>query len=240
MTTNFDDLFNKITTEENLDEGVLSNLFYSAVLGLSLLSGSPTMAGQKHFSGPPKSQKAETPSKPKMDATTAVETLKLKNLENLSDEERVIFYKTYAKEVDNLINALIQVESSGNDKAVGDPKRDKKTKEILKDKDGNVIYDAYGPLQIHQEVIDDYNKWTGSKLDHKAAFDRATSIKICREYFAHYGKLYMDKTGELPTAGVLARIWNGGPNGWNKAKTIPYADKVKAILKQMPISQPAR
>lgn len=111
-----------------------------------------------------------------------------------------------------LLKALITVESRGNDKAVGDNGK------------------AFGPLQIHQEVVDDYNRWTGSKLKHEDMFDRNTAMKVCVKYLAMYGKIYQKKTGKAPSYEVLARIWNGGPNGYKNPNTDHYAAKVLKAL----------
>ena len=108
-----------------------------------------------------------------------------------------------------LVTALIQVESGGNNAAVGD--------------DGK----ALGCLQIQQCVIDDVNEIYGTHYKHKQALEREYSVWICKLYLSYYGKIYTKRTGKQPTYEILARIWNGGPHGYKKSATYKYWLKVK-------------
>lgn len=101
----------------------------------------------------------------------------------------------------NLITALIAVESSGNDLAIGDNGR------------------AVGPLQIHRAVVLDVNRFTGSHYRHQDMTNRAAARAVCQAYLEHYGR---SKTTEQQ-----ARIWNGGPTGDKKTSTNAYWAKVK-------------
>ena len=105
----------------------------------------------------------------------------------------------------NLISALIIVESSGNDRAIGDNGK------------------AIGCLQIHREVVLDVNKFTGSHYRHQDMTNRAQARAVCEAYLRHYGK------GATPEQ--LARRWNGGPKGDTKVSTEAYWAKVKKHLK---------
>ena len=105
----------------------------------------------------------------------------------------------------NLISALIIVESSGNDLAIGDGGK------------------AIGPLQIHKAVVLDVNKFTGSHYRHQDMTNRAQARAVCEAYLRHYGK------GATPEQ--LARRWNGGPTGDRKTSTEAYWAKVKKHLK---------
>lgn len=96
----------------------------------------------------------------------------------------------------NLISALIMVESSNNDLAIGDQGR------------------AIGCLQIHRAVVLDVNRFTGSHYRWEAMTNRAQARAVCEAYLTHYGK---NKTTE-----EQARIWNGGPQG-HKKKTATQA-----------------
>lgn len=107
--------------------------------------------------------------------------------------------------ISNLISALIIVESSGNDMAVGDNGR------------------AIGPLQIHRGVVLDVNRITGSTYRHQDMTNRAPARAVCEAYLKAYGK------GATPEQ--LARRWNGGPTGDRKSATLPYWAKVKKHLK---------
>lgn len=107
----------------------------------------------------------------------------------------------------NLISALIAVESSGNDLAIGDQGR------------------AIGPLQIHRAVVLDVNRFTGANYRHQDMTNRAIARKVCQAYLEHYGKGC--------TTEQLVRKWNGGgPAGDRKTATLGYWRKVEAQLKK--------
>ncbi len=113
-----------------------------------------------------------------------------------------------------LVAALIQVESSGNDQAIGDKQ--------LADK-------AYGCLQIRQPVCDDVNHRYGTNYRAKDMLgDRSLSVRVCYLYMAIYAT--KDRLGREPTDRDMARIWNGGPNGWKAKKTVAYWAKVRQYL----------
>ena len=105
----------------------------------------------------------------------------------------------------NLISALIIVESSGNDLAIGDNGR------------------AVGPLQIHRGVVLDVNRFTGSHYRWDAMTNRVQARAVCEAYLRHYGKGC--------TTEQLARKWNGGgPRGEKKQATEAYWNKVRKHL----------
>ncbi len=106
----------------------------------------------------------------------------------------------------NLISALIIVESSGNDLAIGDGGR------------------AIGPLQIHKAVIVDVNRITGSNYRHSEMTNRAQARAVCEAYLRHYAK---GKTTEQQS-----RIWNGGPTGDRKPATVAYWRKVQVQIEK--------
>ena len=105
----------------------------------------------------------------------------------------------------NLISALIMVESSNNDLAVGDQGR------------------AIGCLQIHKAVVLDVNRITGSHYKHSEMTNRVAARAVCETYLKAYGK--------GATTEQLARRWNGGPTGDRKSATEAYWAKVKKHLK---------
>lgn len=107
----------------------------------------------------------------------------------------------------NLITALIIVESSGNDLAIGDGGK------------------AIGPLQIHRAVVTDVNRITGSHYRHSEMTNRAQARAVCEAYLEHYGKGC--------TTEQLARKWNGGgPAGDRKTATLGYWRKVQFQIKK--------
>ena len=105
----------------------------------------------------------------------------------------------------NLITALIAVESSGNDLAIGDQGR------------------AIGCLQIHKAVVLDVNRITGSHYKHSEMTNRVAARAVCETYLKAYGK--------GASTEQLARRWNGGPAGDRKSATEAYWSKVKKHLK---------
>jgi len=108
--------------------------------------------------------------------------------------------------ISNLISALMIVESSNNDMAIGDQGR------------------AIGCLQIHKAVVLDVNRITGSHYRHQDMTNRVAARAVCEAYLKHWGK---GKTTE-----EQARIWNGGPQGHKKkTATQAYWNKVEKHLK---------
>ena len=106
----------------------------------------------------------------------------------------------------NLISALMIVESSNNDLAIGDQGR------------------AIGCLQIHRAVVLDVNRITGSHYRHQDMTNRVQARAVCEAYLTHYGK---GKTTE-----EQARIWNAGPQGHKKkTATQAYWAKVQKVIK---------
>jgi len=108
-----------------------------------------------------------------------------------------------------LILALITIESGGNDFAIGD--------------DGK----AYGCLQMHAAYVQDAAEHAGKDWIHEDAFQRDVAIQIFEAYMARYAT--KERLGREPTIEDIARIHNGGPNGYKKACTDKYWGKVKKL-----------
>jgi hypothetical protein len=121
-----------------------------------------------------------------------------------------------------LIPALIQVESGGDARKIGDNGK------------------AVGVLQIHNCVIDEVNKTYAAvglipaKYGNSFLYDDrrfvSQSKAICQYYLFRWGQDYERKTHKEATLEVLARIWNGGPNAWKKKSTERYWLKVEKEL----------
>ena len=109
-----------------------------------------------------------------------------------------------------LILCLIAIESGGNDMAVGDSGK------------------AHGALQIHQICVDDVNRIYGTSYTIQDAYKRDEAIEICKLYLMYWGS--EERLGRKATYEDLARIWNGGPNGYKKESTIGYWKKVEKLL----------
>lgn len=109
-----------------------------------------------------------------------------------------------------LILFLIQVESGGNDLAIGD----------------NGL--AYGCLQMHESYVQDAAEYAGKDWVHEDAFCRETSIDIFIAYASKYAT--EKRIGRPVTIQDIARIHNGGPKGWKKKSTKKYWEKVKSLI----------
>jgi hypothetical protein len=113
------------------------------------------------------------------------------------------------------ILALIQVESAGNDKAVGDHGR------------------ALGPLQIHEACLEDVRRRYGVHYSHESMHDRDVAIWVCRKYLQMY--CTEARLGRPVTLEDYAKCWNGGPNFFRKTDVVKarlevYWKKVEAQL----------
>jgi len=108
-----------------------------------------------------------------------------------------------------LILAIIQVESGGNMMAVGDNGK------------------AYGCMQIHAIYVEDVNRIWGTNFKHDDAFDKVAAMEMFLIYTGHYAVKMEDKLDRKATFEDLARIHNGGPNGWQKESTKKYWAKVQ-------------
>ncbi len=108
----------------------------------------------------------------------------------------------------SLIDALIRVESGGDDNAIGDLHL------------GNR---AYGCLQIRLPVTIDVNQRFGSNVKPEDMLgNRKLSIWVFDRYMEIYCQGFSDE--------AKARCWNGGPKGHLKTSTLSYWGKVKKLL----------
>jgi len=120
----------------------------------------------------------------------------------------VLSQAAQAGPTERLIRALIQIESSDNDMAIGDTRKKEH---------------AYGCLQIRQPVCDDVNRrYKTSFVSKQCLGNRRLSVEICKKYLSMYGKNRSEYE--------LARIWNGGPNGFRHSCTESYGAKVQKVL----------
>ena len=110
-----------------------------------------------------------------------------------------------------LINAIIQVESSGKDDAVGDNGK------------------AIGCLQIWKPYWLDATERSNIGGKHTDCFKRDYAVRIFDAYMNRYaGAAWQSQSAFNPE--FVARIHNGGPKGYKKTATIKYWKKVKILL----------
>ena len=108
----------------------------------------------------------------------------------------------------NLIKAIHQVETSGR---LGPIKGDNGA--------------ALGPLQIHKA----YHADSGIPGPYSQCADYDYSVRVFKAYMARYATVR--RLGRKATAQDIARIHNGGPNGYKRNSTLAYWAKVKKELK---------
>lgn len=106
--------------------------------------------------------------------------------------------------LDELLGKIQQVESSGN---LNPP-----------DGDGGL---AVGPLQIHQCAIDDVNKRLGTDFTSDDVRDIETARFVAKAYIT----IWLDRHKEE----IAARIFNGGPRGWQKKTTNDYWKDITSV-----------
>ena len=109
---------------------------------------------------------------------------------------------------EQLIKALIYVESSNNDNAYSS------------------YEGAAGALQIRCTMVRDVNRIlrrqkSNQRYTYEDRWDRQKSIEMFNIYCNHYN---------LVTPEEKARCWNGGPRGLQKLSTKRYWEKVKKQL----------
>ena len=124
----------------------------------------------------------------------------------------VIFEKIYITrdtcDTDSdFINAIGEIETLNTDSLIGDSGR------------------AYGRYQMHAICVKGSGLQDLLNYQHKDMFD---SVKAERVFWAVMGincHTYAQKYGKYPSYGDLARMWNGGPNGYQYESTLNYLKK---------------
>ena len=110
-----------------------------------------------------------------------------------------------------LVQALIQVESSGKDDAVGDNGK------------------AIGCLQIWKPYWFDATERSNIGGKYSDCFKRDYAMRIFDAYMKRYAREAWTNPKKFD-AEKVARIHNGGPKGYRKNATIKYWNKVKILL----------
>jgi hypothetical protein len=108
-----------------------------------------------------------------------------------------------------LLAALIAVESNGNDLARG--------------RHGDL-----GALQVRPCVVADVNRMAGTHFRWAEMTNRWAALGVFRIYTGRY--CTEARLGRPVTDQDLARVWNGGPNGWKRRKTVAYWKRVQARM----------
>jgi len=111
-----------------------------------------------------------------------------------------------------LLAALIAVESSGNDRAIGDQGR------------------AFGCLQIRREALQDVNRVHHTHYTRQDCFDRFTAMQICQAYLNLYAK------NQSPRQQAL--VWHYGPTGARHHRNSDYALRVEMEMIRIRNAEP--
>ena len=116
---------------------------------------------------------------------------------------------------DRLLDAIEWVESGGRGKETPDGDMGR----------------SVGPYQIQLDYLADANAWLGTDFTHQEMRDPAKARFVVCGYLDRYGQHYERSVGRVATLEVLARIHNGGPNGWQKKATVNYWKRVEARMR---------
>jgi hypothetical protein len=112
------------------------------------------------------------------------------------------------EEESNLLEAMIQVESRGNEAAVGDTHMD---------------VPSIGVLQIRPIMVKEVNRILGKEVyTLKDRASREKSIEMFEVWKNHHHKNSSDEK--------IARCWNGGPLGYKYSGTDHYWAKVQSEM----------
>lgn len=138
---------------------------------------------------------------------------KLYEIERLPIEQIKIEHKTEIKpivrDLEDLIEAMVWVESKGDPKAFA--KRE----------------DAAGVLQIRPIMVNEVNRILNINKDDRfyTLDDRWNEIKSIEMFYVFVDYYHKDSSYE-----EIARCWNGGPKGLQKKQTKRYWKKVQNTL----------
>jgi len=93
-------------------------------------------------------------------------------------------------------------------------------------------YRAVGIAQIWECVVTDVNA-LGFDFKPEDRLSPEKSHEIFKHYLRRWSKAYKTKTGKEADYEALARMWNGGPDGWKKKSTNSYWKSVRKNLEEL-------
>jgi len=116
---------------------------------------------------------------------------------------------------DYLLEALIQVESKGNENAVGDK---------------HLSRPSVGVLQLRPVMVREVNRILKKhKVKKKYTLeDRYSREKSIEMFYIWQSFHHLNDSDE-----IIARCWNGGPKGWKRNSTLHYWDKVQSEINKL-------
>ena len=87
--------------------------------------------------------------------------------------------------------------------------------------------------QMRRIYVEDVNRVLGREAySYEDVTDADKCVEMMVTYWTHYGARYERLTGKPVTYEVLARIHNGGPDGWRRKCTEKYWDRVRAAMEK--------
>jgi hypothetical protein len=126
-----------------------------------------------------------------------------------------------APSFDDLLDAIEWVESKGDADAVGDNGR------------------AVGAYQLHKIYVDEVNRLLGNETySYEDRWDKAKSRQMTHIYLLYHAFTaqtelrLLEYKGSFGRFEILARIHNGGPQGYKKESTKAYWLKVKERMEK--------
>ncbi len=136
-----------------------------------------------------------------------------KDLKTPKIEEEVVEIKD--DHTDYLLEALIQVESKGNENAVGDK---------------HLSRPSVGVLQLRPIMVREVNRILKKhKVNKKYTLeDRYSREKSIEMFYIWQSFHHLNDSDE-----IIARCWNGGPKGWKRNSTLHYWDKVQSEINNL-------
>ena len=136
-----------------------------------------------------------------------------KDLKTPKIEEEVVEIKD--DHTDYLLEALIQVESKGNENAVGDK---------------HLSRPSVGVLQLRPVMVREVNRILKKhKVKKKYTLeDRYSKEKSIEMFYIWQSYHHLNDSDE-----VIARCWNGGPKGWKRNSTLHYWNKVQSEINNL-------
>lgn len=115
----------------------------------------------------------------------------------------------------DVYTAIGIVESDCNDYSIGDGGK------------------AVGRFQIWPCYVNDVNRILGyNAFTLNDRRDPVNALQMVKIYTEYYGKRYERITGKKVTDEIIARLHNGGPNGFRKSCTLKYWHKIKRVINQ--------
>jgi len=116
------------------------------------------------------------------------------------------------------LKILILIESGGDPDVIGDR---------------NLKHKAYGVYQIRQPYVDDVNDFYRDRVlkkfkripTAKDMKDTAMATWYVKMYLHRWSTVFEKRNGRKPTWAEMARMHNGGPNGYRRKSTYPYLRK---------------